>query len=175
MAPIFCFVYFLAGDYAHVWAGGIYMLATFTDFLDGYIARKFDLITRLGRILDPLADKLMIFTVLVSLMIKGLIPWWAASVYFVKEVLMGFGVLFFYKKANDVLPSNLLGKFAAVFFYLVCLAIMLIPQMSQNLTMVLISVALIFAFAAFLVYFLKFLRLTQSKRNLNSIPPDREM
>lgn len=161
LVPVFCAVYFRGGQYAHYWAGGVYALATFTDFLDGYIARKYNLISRLGRILDPLADKLMAFTVLVSLVIKDLIPWWAAAIYFFKEIFMGLGALVQFKKVKDVPPSNFLGKFSTVFFFLVCLAIMLIPQMESWLSITLICVALAFTIAAFTTYLIKFFRLTR--------------
>ncbi len=163
LVPVFCAVYFGGGQYAHYWAGGVYALATFTDFLDGYIARKYDLISRLGRVLDPLADKLMAFTVLVSLVIKGLIPWWAAAIYFFKEAFMGIGALLQYKKIDDVPPSNFLGKFSTVFFFAVCLAIMLVPGMYTWLAITLICVALSFTLAAFFNYLLKFLRLTRKR------------
>ena len=51
------------------------------------IARKYNLITRLGRILDPLADKLMIFSALVCVSMKNLLPWWITIIYFVKEIV----------------------------------------------------------------------------------------
>lgn len=163
MVPVFCVVYFGAGEYAHYWAGGVYALATFTDFLDGYIARSRNLITRLGRVLDPLADKLMAFTVLVCLVIKGPIPWWAATIYFAKEALMGLGALVLYKRIDDVPPSNFLGKFTTVFFFLVCLAIMLIPQMPYWLSFTLICVALFFTVLSFVVYLTKFAKVLKKK------------
>ena len=164
MVPVFCLVYFLAGEYAHYLAGMVYALATFTDFLDGYIARKYNLISRLGRILDPLADKLMSFAVLMSLVIKGLIPWWAAAIYFVKEAFMGIGALVQYKKVDDVPPSNFLGKFSTVFFFSVCLLIMLLPWMDTWISTALVCLALAFTIAAFTTYLAKFLRLTKDKK-----------
>ena len=71
----------------------IYVLASITDVLDGYIARKYNLITKLGKILDPMADKLLQFSALLGLWIVGIIPFWITLVFFLKEICMGLGAL----------------------------------------------------------------------------------
>ena len=88
LVPVFVIVFFLGGDNAYIYAALVYVLAEVTDCLDGYIARKFHKITRLGRVLDPLADKLMAFTVLVCIVIESRVPVWAALLFFIKEALM---------------------------------------------------------------------------------------
>ena len=55
---------------------GIFVLASFTDFLDGFIARKCNFITDFGKLMDPLADKLTQIATLISIVIKGIIPYW---------------------------------------------------------------------------------------------------
>ena len=80
-----CLLY-TSGDNAYIYAALVYVLAEVTDCLDGYIARKFHKITRLGRVLDPLADKLMAFTVLVCIVIESRVPVWAALLFFIKEM-----------------------------------------------------------------------------------------
>ena len=68
--PLVPLAYFSDLPGANWIAAAIYLAAAMTDVLDGYIARKFNLITRLGRVLDPLADKMMAFCVLVCIIIK---------------------------------------------------------------------------------------------------------
>lgn len=63
-----------------LWAGGILALAGFTDYLDGRIARVFGLESRLGQLLDPIADRLYIATTLLGLAWVGVIPWWLLAV-----------------------------------------------------------------------------------------------
>ena len=68
---VICF--YFDGDTARWWAVGIYVVAGITDFLDGYLARKWDMQSDLGRMLDPIADKLLISVVLMMLVAYGIV------------------------------------------------------------------------------------------------------
>ena len=95
----------------------IFLIAGATDIIDGYLARKYNWITGLGKILDPVADKLMQCTVLVCLCIGQYIPMWFAAIYFLKELctlLMGFIVI---KRRSVTVVSRWYGKFAVCLFY----------------------------------------------------------
>ncbi len=98
-------------------AFAFFVIAGLTDVVDGYLARKLNQITDLGKILDPAADKLMIFSAVVAFVVQHVLPWYAAAVIFVKEFLMLIGAIFFFKKRNVVVYSNLFGKFAAFFMF----------------------------------------------------------
>lgn len=95
----------------------IFLLAGVTDILDGYIARKYNLITKWGTVLDPLADKLMLLTVLSCLVIRSYIPLWILIIVAVKEIFMIVSSTFLYKK-DTVIPSNIFGKITTFLFYL---------------------------------------------------------
>ncbi len=69
-------------------AAGIFAVFSVTDTVDGYIARRYGLVTELGKFLDPLADKLFVLAVLVALVQEGLIPAWVAIVIFGRELLI---------------------------------------------------------------------------------------
>ena len=90
LVPVFIAVFFSGHEYAHPIAACVYALAGITDVLDGIIARKFDLITKLGKVLDPLADKMMTITVFVCITSIGLIPWWTIALLFAKDALLMF-------------------------------------------------------------------------------------
>jgi len=94
------------------WALLVLVVASTSDFLDGFLARRFDQVTRLGQLLDPAADRLYIFAALLGLASRGLVPWWIVLVVVGRDVfLLGLGVVL----ANfgfGPLPVHQLGKLA---------------------------------------------------------------
>ena len=117
LVPVFAVVFFQPAPDAHRWAVLIYLTAFLTDVADGWIARHFNQITKLGRILDPLADKLMTFTVIICITADGIIPLWAVVVFFLKELTMAIGGYLMYQKLGDVISSNWLGKTSTGVFF----------------------------------------------------------
>ena len=93
----------------------IFLLAGVTDFLDGYIARKYNLVTSFGKLVDPLADKLMLIAVLVCLTTIGVAPWWLVLAVIAKELLMVAGGLFLYQK-GVVVYAKWIGKVSTGLF-----------------------------------------------------------
>ena len=165
MVPVFAAVFFLPYPSARSWAAGVYALAFVTDIADGWIARHFHQVTRLGRILDPLADKLMTFTVIVCITAAGIIPLWAVVVFFLKEAAMGVGALSMYHKTEDVIPSNWLGKVSTGVFFVVCAALVLFPGIPSSWATGLITLALVLTILAFVSYLLQYLSLTGRRKS----------
>lgn len=101
-----------------VWRGedlaGLLVLiaAVSTDFVDGLVARKLGQISRLGQILDPLADRLFIAAVVVALAIRDVVPLWLVIVVMGRDVLLGLGTLVFGRYGVGVLPVKWMGKWA---------------------------------------------------------------
>lgn len=93
------------------------ILSGLTDVLDGFIARKFNLISDFGKLVDPLADKLTQVSVLTSLALKGILPMWILVIVVIKEFCMIAGASFLYGK-EMVVSSKWYGKFTTVVFYL---------------------------------------------------------
>lgn len=83
-----------------------------TDYVDGYVARRFDQVTRLGRLLDPLSDRLFIGTVLVALVVAGLLPWWLVAAIIVRDVAMLLTSLVLLGRGAGPPPVSRLGKTA---------------------------------------------------------------
>jgi len=166
LVPVFVTVYFNGSENSHVYATGVYILAAFTDFLDGRIARKYNLVSKLGRILDPLGDKIMTFAVLLCITIDKLVPPWAVVVFFVKEGLMAVGGFIIYKKYCDMPPANIIGKSATVVFIVVCALLMLIRDIPRVYARAMISVAIIVMLAAFVSYLVRYIKLMQSLKQL---------
>jgi cardiolipin synthase len=138
-------------------SGMIFLLAGISDVTDGYIARKYNLITKFGTVLDPFADKMMSFSVLISYTISGLIPSWIVITLALKELFMilGGGLLYLHKD-KKVIPSNKFGKIATFSFYAAILSIVFNIPPEISIILLLITVILnIVAFYNYLKIFLK--------------------
>ena len=159
MVPGFVVVYFSGMKNAHQWAVIVYALATFTDFLDGYIARKHNCITNMGKVLDPLGDKMLTAAVLVCLLIDGIIPGWLVLIVVIKEVMMGLGGLLIHRKAHvEIPPSNSIGKTATVLFFVTCAALMIF-RVDHTIAAAMVGLAVAVSIAAFISYLCRFIRI----------------
>jgi len=81
----------LQGHYPQVLA--LFAIAAFTDGLDGFLAKRFGWESELGRVLDPLADKLLLVTVFICLSIARIAPWWLAALVLLRDLVIFFGAL----------------------------------------------------------------------------------
>lgn len=111
LIPVF-WMLMLGAQHDHI-ALAVFAAATATDMLDGYIARKTQQITDLGKLLDPLADKLMTLSVLVTLLIRQIISWRPVALLALKELIMLVGGICLYKR-KIVVHSLFVGKLAQV-------------------------------------------------------------
>jgi len=163
LVPIFILVYFSDDSNNNIYAVLIYAVAAISDVLDGFLARKFQVSSNLGKVLDPLGDKLMTVAVMACITIDGLIPLWAVLLVGVKELLMAIGGLVLHKKAHvDIPPSNLIGKASTVVFFLVCVTLMLYRSIPDWAAILLISVAIGLTFIALVSYLIKYIRIMKS-------------
>ncbi|HWR22155.1 MAG TPA: CDP-alcohol phosphatidyltransferase family protein [Feifaniaceae bacterium] len=108
------FVYFFQNEKYYA-ALGTYVLAVLTDTLDGYLARHNNWITDVGKVLDPLADKLMLIAALICFCVNGWVPVWLVAVVVAKELIMIVGGALLWKK-EVVVYADWFGKFATGFF-----------------------------------------------------------
>jgi cardiolipin synthase (CMP-forming) len=82
-----------AGEYRMALA--LFIIAAASDGVDGYLAKRFDWTSELGKFLDPLADKLLLVTVFVEAAWLGLVPWWLTAAVVARDVMIGLGALIF--------------------------------------------------------------------------------
>ncbi|MEQ2129902.1 CDP-diacylglycerol--glycerol-3-phosphate 3-phosphatidyltransferase [Caldanaerobacter subterraneus KAk] len=153
LIPGFVYAFFCMPE-GNVYAAIIFILSGITDVLDGYIARHFNQVTKLGTLLDPLADKLMVLTVLTSLWLKGFIPFFIIEVLAVKELAMIVGAAFLYRKQKIAIPANAYGK-AATFLLYVAIIFSLF-RWPYNLFLMILALGL--AVIAFFVYAFEFFK-----------------
>lgn len=99
----------------------VFVLASLTDAADGALARKYQLVTNFGKVMDPLADKLMVLSALICRALDGVIPWLFVFLVLGKELVMIVGGALLLKK-QQVVYSRLLGKLAQVTFILALIA-----------------------------------------------------
>ncbi|SHJ61496.1 CDP-diacylglycerol--glycerol-3-phosphate 3-phosphatidyltransferase [Geosporobacter subterraneus DSM 17957] len=141
LIPAFVYIFYSGSDESIIQAFYVFALAGVTDILDGYIARKYNSITKWGQAMDPLADKLMQLTVLACLTHRQYIPLWVILIIGAKETLLIIGALALYYHGNKrVIPSNSFGKTATVFFYGAIFAVVF--QMPYHIVWVAAAVAL---------------------------------
>ena len=133
---------------------GIFIVASLTDFLDGYIARKYHLVTNFGKFMDPLADKLLVCSALICLIELDRIPSWMVIIIIAREfVISGFRLI-----ASDngvVIAASYWGKFKTTFQMIaVCLMIADIAMLSL-VTSIVTWIAVILTVVSLVDYLIK--------------------
>ena len=165
MIPLYIILFVKGHKY---WALFTFLLAGLTDVLDGMIARKYNLITDLGKLMDPLADKLMGMTALLSMtigtaQIPAVVPWLVTIVLLGKELLMVLGGLVMLRR-HIVVYSKPIGKAAQALFTLGLAASFFHEQLagwwalSLSPDVLLLYAAMVLTLIAFLFYAMSCLR-----------------
>lgn len=119
------FLWLILGPQADGWAVVLLIVAGITDYLDGRIARATGQISRLGQILDPLADRLYIIATLIGLLLRGIIPWWLVALLLLRDVMLLATVPALRSRGLTALPVHFLGK-AATFNLLYAFPLLLL-------------------------------------------------
>lgn len=114
MIPIFYVGFFSDITNSSLFAALIFIVASLTDWFDGFLARKWSLVTNFGKIMDPLADKLLVMTALVCLLTSFRIPAWAVIVILAREMAIT-GLRIIAASEGVVVAADMLGKFKTVF------------------------------------------------------------
>ena len=103
------------------------MVAGVTDYLDGWLARRLDQFSKLGEILDPVADRLYILAVVIGLSLRDIIPWWVAIALPLRDLLLWGLVPILRTRGYSALPVHFLGK-AATFNLLYAFPLLLLGE-----------------------------------------------
>lgn len=143
----------------------IFTISAITDVLDGFIARKFNYITDLGKLMDPLADKLTQISLLLALSILKILPWWIFMVVFIKELVLVISASVLYSKKDVVVYSKWYGKLATTLFYLAIVSSLIINQFNISfafrIDLYLYYLAILATIFSLIMYAIKF----EFKRN----------
>ncbi len=113
------------GDYI---AAAIFAVASITDFVDGYLARRADVISAFGKLMDPIADKLLVIGALIPLVLRDRIGWWVAAVIILREALVTLSRMQIKRRGGEVIAAAQLGKLKTVVqLWAILLAILFDP------------------------------------------------
>lgn len=159
-----CFVYEFLFSKNTAAAVIILLLSALTDFLDGYIARKFNMVTKWGVVFDPLADKLTQMTVAFCLAYSGIhIMWLVFAVLVIKEMIFICGGTFLFKKKDVVIPAKWYGKVATTLYYAVFFLLILFGNtLPKTATTIMVIVVLGFSVISFISYGRSFLKIRKT-------------
>lgn len=103
------FVWLVLGQKEYGYAALVLAIMGSTDWVDGYIARRFNQLSNLGRILDPMADRLSLIAVAVTLVVAGVLQWWYLTALLVPDAIL-LSVSLFYFRGHPDLPVSRIGK-----------------------------------------------------------------
>ena len=142
LVPVF---FLLLINQRFLWATAVLILAGLTDYLDGYFARKFNQITRLGQLLDPAADRLYIFAALIGLALGSHIPAWLAVVVILRDVMLLITYPVLASHGHGPLPVHFLGK-GGTFALLYAIPLLLMADVWSEISQVLVPLAWAFTF-----------------------------
>lgn len=160
LIPIFMVFYLDKSFYYYnfpLWAILIYLLAFFSDVLDGFIARNTNNITTLGKVLDPLADKLLRLCVLCAFMINRVLPLFLFIILLVLDfasIITG-SILYFNK---IVIPANIVGKLTTIFMS-IALFSCFFHNIIAPVDLVFVIIAIVLVLITIIQYVIKFFKL----------------
>ena len=162
LVPVFLLVYFLMPELSWI-AAAIVVLSGITDVADGIIARKFNMVTQLGKILDPAADKITQAAVCVALCMRYHQLIFLTVIFFLKEILMLIGGCLLVKSGKKIHSSKWFGKVATVVLYAILFLLIIIPNLSGWTVNLMCLIAIAFVLFAFLMYIPEFFKIKKAE------------
>ncbi|MCH8169810.1 MAG: CDP-alcohol phosphatidyltransferase family protein [Bacteroidetes bacterium] len=128
------------------------ILVVITDLLDGYLARKFNEVTEMGKIIDPLADKVVVTAIIIKIYLLDLIPYYYFFMIIGRDLIIFLGGIYIANKIGKVLPSNKLGKATVFIIGIVILLIILKLSWNNSFLLLFYYLSIILIFISLLGY-----------------------
>ena len=153
LIPVYMTIYLRAESTEdYLLAGAILALSCLTDMADGFIARKFNMISTVGKILDPIADKATQFTLTLCLALHYPVLWLVMAVFVVKELFQLIAGLIHLRKGK-ILPGALIeGKICTAVFFVSLITLVLVPEISSAAAAVIALINIFFLLVSFVGY-----------------------
>lgn len=153
LIPVYVVIYLNANEPADYFiAGGILAVSCLTDAIDGKIARHFNMISTVGKILDPLADKATQFTLIICLAINNPILWVLICLFVVKESFQLIAGLFTLRKGKMLKGALLSGKISTAVLFVSLIVMVLLPDLDSTIVYAITALDCIVLLISFISY-----------------------
>ena len=150
LIPVIMFLYL--HDKQYVFAAVVIVISGITDVVDGIIARKFNMISDLGKVLDPLADKLTQIAMVICIAIKTPYVFFLVGLLIIKDLFLFLLGLFVLKKTDTVNSSRWYGKVCTVIIYASMFALFILPNVDPTIVGIIFSICSAFAIVSIIGY-----------------------
>ena len=153
LIPVYIYIYMNATKAEHYWiASGILAVSCFTDLVDGKIARKFHMVSSVGKVLDPLADKMTQLTLIICLSMHHKVLRVMLVLFLIKEFFQLFAMLIFLKRGKALDGALFIGKVCTTVLFTSLFLMVLLPDMSELTTDVITAICCGFLIVSFVEY-----------------------
>ncbi len=155
LIPVYVIIYLKASEPAHYYiAGGILAVSCLTDMIDGKIARHFNMISTVGKILDPLADKITQFTLILCLSIRyQYLPLWiVVGLFVLKESFQLIAGIVTFRKGKMLTGALITGKISTTVLFVSLILLVLMPDLNKTIICTIVIVDGIFLLISFADY-----------------------
>ncbi len=160
LIPVFVITYIRANEpKQYVQAAAVVFISGLTDFLDGFIARKFDMVTELGKLIDPLADKLTQASLIFILVVKIKWMFLLLILFVVMQLFLLVAGIVMLKKGTKLNGAKWFGKVSTTVFYATMLVLVAVPTLKVDITNILMMVCGAFLLLSFLLYINEYIKM----------------
>lgn len=157
LIPVYITIYLKARDRDDYFlAAAILAVSCLTDMIDGKIARHFNMITNVGKLLDPLADKLTQFALILCLSLRHPVLWYVVGLFFVKEIFQLIGCAIGLHRGLTMTGSLLPGKICTTVLFVSLILMVMLPEIPENVINFIALIDSLFLILAFISYTIAF-------------------
>ena len=153
LIPLFLYVYFVA-DFKNRYlvAAFVLVISGISDFLDGFIVRKFNMATDFGKFIDPVADKLTQFVVAITLLFSYPLAWVLLIIIILKDLMLAIVGLYLYDYGLKITSASWWGKIATAYFYVIVIVLIGLHIPNTVISFVLIITGSVLMLLSFILY-----------------------
>lgn len=172
LIPVYVRIYLNATDQAHyALAAGILALSCLTDLIDGKIARKFHMISTVGKVLDPFADKLTQFTLIFCLALKQPVLWLLIALFVAKELFQLVAGLVNLRRRKILSGALYSGKVCTTVLFVSLIVMVLFPDLGSSYINIIAAICAVFLVASFADYVKVYLSNSPMLQDMDSNKP----